>query len=1129
MKKTFIIVLFFFTSLLTFGQVIDDFSDEDFTNNPVWTATPGNPSGWVIENGRLKSNVSVANSIFYITTPSIKATEAQWEFFINLQFKTSSANYADVYLVSELADLNSVSNNGYLIRIGGSDDEICLYKKVAGSANLIKLIDGVDGITDKSNNSFRIKVIRDVNSAWTLEHDETGGTNYILEGPETDNSFSSGNFFGVCIQQSTSSFFSKHFFDDFYAGDIIVDTDPPVIQSLQVVSHTELLLTFSENLNSSTAQNLTNYTINHSIGNPESAVLQPDHKSIKLSFAAPFPANVENEITLSDIKDLAGNVIAPASQHFTYTTAVFNDIVINELYPDPSPQVGLASQEFVEIHNKSNKTLNLAGWKLSDPTTTATLPNYQIFSGDYIILTNSSGIGSYTSSGKVIGVSNFPSLNNDTDKIKLTSADGLKIDSVEYEIEWYQNEDKADGGWTLERLDPQVNTNEPTNWRASEDQSGGTPGKQNSVFGKNPDIKVPELINLIVVSDKELLLEFNESLSSSSTRQSIYLVSNAIGNPIGVSLSGESQFVQLLFEAHFINGVDYELTLSGIQDVAGNTMPDLLTSFRYFLSVPSKFKDVIINEIMADPSPLVQLPEAEYIELFNRTNNPVDLKDWNLSDATGTIKLNSAVILPHDFIILTSTSNAYKFSNHGKAMGVSSFPSLNNGGESIVLKNSFDELIDSVKYSLNWYKDDERSDGGWSLELIDPENICGEGDNWISAEGENGGSPGKQNSVFANKPDLTGPKLIAAIANPNQVLLTFDEKLEKNTSLTSFKLSPEVSVSNAGFIDQSLRQVQLNLSSTLASRTSYEATVDLRDCAGNAIQNDFNRITFALPESADSLDIVINEILFNPKPAGVDFVEIHNHSPKFINLRNYKLANVEEGQVKNEQVITDLDLTLSPGAYMAFTEDAIVLKNNYPSSADKNFFVTEIPGLSDDEGSIVLVDDQNHIVDFLKYSEDYHSPLIKDDEGISLERISFTNATNDPSNWRSANASAGYATPGYLNSNARPVSPIDTDEIVISPEIFTPNAGFNDFASIQYKFEQGGYIANVKIYDQQGHPIKEISNNEAIPVEGAFRWDGDYSDGTRARNGYYMVWFEVFDLDGNVATYRKRVVLTSQN
>jgi hypothetical protein len=45
--------------------------------------------------------------------------DAQWEFFIDLRFATSGANYVDVYLMSDAADLTSGAN-GYFLRIGGT-------------------------------------------------------------------------------------------------------------------------------------------------------------------------------------------------------------------------------------------------------------------------------------------------------------------------------------------------------------------------------------------------------------------------------------------------------------------------------------------------------------------------------------------------------------------------------------------------------------------------------------------------------------------------------------------------------------------------------------------------------------------------------------------------------------------------------------------------------------------------------------------------------------------------------------------------------------------------------------------------------------------------------------------------
>ena len=76
-----------------------------------------------------------------------------------------------------------------------------------------------------------------------------------------------------------------------------------------------------------------------------------------------------------------------------------------------------------------------------------------------------------------------------------------------------------------------------------------------------------------------------------------------------------------------------------------------------------------------------------------------------------------------------------------------------------------------------------------------------------------------------------------------------------------------------------------------------------------------------------------------------------------------------------------------------------------------------------------------------------------------------------------------------------------------------------------YHFEQSGYVANATILDQQGHTVKSLANNEVLGVEGFIRWDGDRDDGSRARAGYYMVWFEVFNVDGKISTFRKRVVV----
>jgi hypothetical protein len=263
---------------------------------------------------------------------------------------------------------------------------------------------------------------------------------------------------------------------------------------------------------------------------------------------------------------------------------------------------------------------------------------------------------------------------------------------------------------------------------------------------------------------------------------------------------------------------------------------------------------LVISEIFADPNPQIGLPDAEYIEIYNRSKNPIDLSGWKLSDASSTSIFPTQIILPNEYSIATSSASVSRFTSFGKTIGLANFPTLNNDSDVLTLKTAL--VIDSVNYNLTWYKDEDKQSGGWSLELIDPENTCGESNNWAASIDSKGGTPGKQNSVFANKPDLTGPKLMAVVPSETALVLSFDEKLEKPLGSVSFLIDPAIGVSKYYFNNSALTEIKVELSQSLVLRQLYSIQVsNLRDCAGNFIQADFNKLSFALPEVADSLDI----------------------------------------------------------------------------------------------------------------------------------------------------------------------------------------------------------------------------------------------------------------------------------
>ncbi|HEX8278347.1 MAG TPA: hypothetical protein VF540_06610, partial [Segetibacter sp.] len=147
------------------AQIAEHFSDGDFTNNPNWG---GDNNSWIINSSKqLQSNNSVAGSTYYLSTINTQVTSTQWEMYVHLAFNTSSANYTDVYLTASSGNLSGNSTTGYFVRIGSTDDDVSLYRKNTSGA-IIKIIDGKDGVLNKSDNVLKIRVTCTATSNWDL-------------------------------------------------------------------------------------------------------------------------------------------------------------------------------------------------------------------------------------------------------------------------------------------------------------------------------------------------------------------------------------------------------------------------------------------------------------------------------------------------------------------------------------------------------------------------------------------------------------------------------------------------------------------------------------------------------------------------------------------------------------------------------------------------------------------------------------------------------------------------------------------------------------------------------------------------------------------------------------------------
>ncbi len=554
----------------------------------------------------------------------------------------------------------------------------------------------------------------------------------------------------------------------------------------------------------------------------------------------------------------------------------------------------------------------------------------------------------------------------------------------------------------------------------------------------------------------------------------------------------------------------------------------LLFIFFSKIAFSQNVNDLIISEIMADPTPTKGLPEKEYIELYNRTDKAIDLNKFKLVYGTTTVIFPSFLLQAKSYVIVSSKTNEPDFKTYGNTIGLSSF-SLLNTGTTLALRNDKNKTIFSVTYSDKWFE--KGKDQGFALEMIDTNFPCVEEGNWTSSSATLQGTPAKENAVKANKPDLTPPSLVRfEITNAASIKLIFSEKLDSLSSVSAnaYAFDKSLTIKQIGVESPQNMNVNLSLHTALQENTFYNLTIkNIADCSGNVLAE--TKITLGNVKPADSGNVVLNEILFNPRSGGEDFVEIYNRSEKIISLKNWSLANIDgTGKVANIKPIIATDFILQPKQFLVLTRNAKTVQNQYFKSVKDNFLeMPSLPSFPDDEGAVVLLNDAKKIFDRFDYTEKLHHPLIDDKSGVSLEKINYNITSADLKNWHSAAASEGYATPAYTNSQGI----LDNQETVfkIEPEVFTPDGdGQDEVTNLKFQLDQNGFVATVGVFDINGRKIKQLAQNQLLSINGNLEWDGKNDGNEVVPVGYYIMLVELFNPSGEKKEFKGKVVVGSR-
>jgi len=310
-----------------------------------------------------------------------------------------------------------------------------------------------------------------------------------------------------------------------------------------------------------------------------------------------------------------------------------------------------------------------------------------------------------------------------------------------------------------------------------------------------------------------------------------------------------------------------------------------------------------------------------------------------------------------------------------------------------------------------------------------------------------------------------------------------------------------------------------NLIVTAKNVEDLEGAVSLKD--------DF---AFEYQFPASACKILINEILFNPKTSGSDFVELYNRSGFSADLSDLHLATRNDTLgLKSICSVSKSEIEFPDQSYIVLTKDSLGLVSFYRVPYPERIVVmSSFPSFPDDAGHVVLLNRSLDVIDEFAYSEEMHSAWISDPEGVSLERNSFDVETSNPENWHSASSLVGYATPGYENSQPETETP-DEVSVLIAPDAISPNSdGYHDEMEIKFNLDKSGYLANVYVFDINGRRVRRLMNNDLIGNSSSILFDGTDENQNRLPMGFYILLTELVHPDGDRKVFKNAFLVTDK-